>query len=85
MSPRGYWKYIHSIVTSRNKAEAKEFCQIMLRFCACPTSNAAVERKFSAASLDQTKLRNRLKAETMEKLLRVSSLKEGESSGDEEY
>ena len=52
------------------------FVKFLFRLCAIPTSNAAVERRFSAAALEQTALRNRLSATTMEKLLRVGALKE---------
>ena len=75
MEPRTYWRYVRDKLASK-KEEAKAFADMMLHFCSCPTSNAAVERKFSAAALDQTALRNRLGASTMEKLLRVTSIKE---------
>ena len=74
MGPRTYWRYVRDKLA--RKEEAKAFADMMLRFCSCPTSNAAVERRFSAAALDQTALRNRLGANTMEKLLRVTSIKE---------
>ena len=74
MEPRAYWRYVRDKLAVK-KDEARSFADMMLRFCSCPTSNAAVERKFSSAALDQTALRNRLEPSTMEKLLRVSTIR----------
>ena len=57
------------------------FAGVLLRLCAILT-NAAVERRFSAAALDQTALRNRLSPATLEKLLRVGVVKEGDDDED---
>ena len=74
LDPQAYWRYVRD--TLARKETVKSFADYMLRLAAIPTSNAAVERKFSGAALEQTALRNRMKTETLAKLLRVSATQE---------
>lgn len=75
MAPKDYWCHVEKLATTGGYSCAG-FAAILYRLCAVPPSNAAVERRFSAAALEQTALRNRLSAETLEKLLRVGGVKE---------
>ena len=75
LSPRDYWCHAMNLASTGGYS-CTGFVKFLFRLCAIPTSNAAVERRFSAAALEQTALRNRLSATTMEKLLRVGALKE---------
>lgn len=59
------------------------FARVLLRQCAVPTSDAAVERRFIAVTLELTALRNRLLASTLKELLRMGGVKE-EGLGDGE-
>ena len=61
LEPQAHWRYVRD--TLARKETVKSFADYMLRLAAIPTSNAAVERKFSAAALEQTALRNEMKAD----------------------
>ena len=74
LSPRDYWCHATNLASTGGYS-CTGFVKFLFRL---PTSNAAVERRFSAAALEQTALRNRLSATTMEKLLRVGALKESD-------
>ena len=75
MAPKDYWCHVEKLASMGGYTSAG-FAITLSRLCAVPTSNAAVERRFSAAAIEQTALRNRLSPETLEKLLRVGSFKQ---------
>ena len=74
MEPRKYWEYLTKILLGRRPSDdpTRRFCDLMAVLVLIPCSNAAVERNFSQAALEQTKLRNRLTPEKIKMLLRVS-------------
>ena len=74
MEPKEYWEYLTQVLLGRRPLEdpARRFCEIMRVLVLIPCSNAAVERNFGQAALEQTAQCNRLSTDKIKMLLRVS-------------
>lgn len=69
-----FWSTISKIKSATGENEFGKLSTFVFNLLCLPHSTANVERIFSAINLNRTKLRNRLKTETLEGLLYTKSL-----------
>jgi len=69
-TPSVWWRLVSMHTTNRENLLSHNFCSFMSSLCACPASTASIERIFQCG-LVWSNIRNRLSAETAEKLVKI--------------
>lgn len=69
--PATFWNFLRFFKNASGEFIFKELSMIAIKLLSLPLSNAVVERVFSIMNLAKTKIKNRMKLETLEALLLI--------------